>query len=135
VTRWLALLLLPPLLSGCVFILRPPVTGGTRVSNDRYEVGRVGRPLLSADQKKVLDQMGTPDAIVFEEELETGKQVQRWVYTPRNEIKTFLAGKEVEYVRVASSGFNPLLDPQQTEQGPLIMAWQFLQLVGHWVRD
>ena len=134
-TRWLALVLLLPLLSGCAFILRPPVTGGMRISNDRYEVTRVSRAFLSADQKKVLDEMGTPDAIVFEEELDTGKAVQRWVYTPRNEIRTFLVGKQVDYVKVDSSGFNPMLDPQQTEQGPLIMAWQVLQLVGHWVRD
>lgn len=121
--------------TGCFLMLRPPVSRGMRISNDRFEVARVNRGQLTVDQRGVLDEEGTPEFIVFEEELETGKAVQRWVYSKKELQVVFLEGKKVDYVVVQSSGRNPLLDASAGEQGPLLLAWQWFQLVGHWLRD
>lgn len=144
--------------SGCMFFVRPPIERGLRVTNERFEVvtlneghltqgqreflqGTPARGLvplldpLSEDQRKVLKESGTPKFIVFENELGTGKPVQRWVYPADKVAYVFLAGKKVDYVVVDSAGKNPLLDAAQGDQGPLLIAWQWIQLVGHWLRD
>ncbi|MBI5496563.1 MAG: hypothetical protein HY904_16190 [Deltaproteobacteria bacterium] len=134
--RLLALvLLLAPLGGGCMFVLRSPIERGMRVTNDRFDVVRLNRSQLSPDQRRALDESGTPDTMVFEEELKTGLPVQRWVYSKDKLQYVFLDGRKVDYVVVASSGRNPLLEAANSDQGPLLIAWQWLQLVGHWLRD
>lgn len=131
--RWLTTLLLASLLGGCLFIVRDPVQTGIRVTNDRFEVTRLNRGSLSADQHAAVAEFGKPDTIVFETQLKTGKPVQRWIYTRDKRIVTFLQGNRVDYVQVESEGRNPLLEAQ-ADQGPLIAAWQWLQLAAHWLR-
>ncbi|MEW5848877.1 MAG: hypothetical protein AB2A00_08680 [Myxococcota bacterium] len=122
------------LCGGCMFLPRPPIQQGLRITNDRFEVIRLNKSQLSPDQRKVLADSGTPSHIVFESELKTGKPVQRWVYTKDNVIYVFLDGKKVDYVEVESTGSASLLDPSQAEEGPLLVAWKWIQLLGHWLR-
>ena len=133
--RLLPLLVVVATQAGCMFLLRPPIERGLRQTNDRFEVVRVNPAQCSADQRAVLGDSGTPEAIVFEEELGTGRAVQRWVYARDRLQYVFLEGKKVDYVVVASAGKNPLLEAANSDQGPLLIAWQWLQLLGTWLKD
>jgi len=118
-----------------MFFVRPPIERGLRVTNDRFEVVRLNGRQLSEDQRLILKESGTPKYIVFENELSTGKPVQRWIY-PKDKLSyVFLSGKKVDYVVVESTGKNPLLEAAQGERGPLLIAWEWFQLIGHWIRD
>jgi hypothetical protein len=118
-----------------MFLLRAPIERGLRQTNDRFEVVRVNPAQCSVDQRRVLQDSGTPDTIVFEEELKTGRAVQRWVYSKDRLQYVFLDGVKVDYVVVRSLGKNPLLEAANSDQGPLLIAWQWLQLIGHWLRN
>jgi hypothetical protein len=122
--------------AACQPWLRPPVAAGLRVTNDRFEVARLNKGALSPDQRKVLQESGTPKFIVFEAEVKTGKPVQRWVYPDDKLQYVFVAGKKVDYVVVDSAGINPLLEASKSaDQGPLVALWQFIQLLGHSLGD
>lgn len=133
--RLLLLLLLTCSQMGCMFFLRAPIERGLRQTNDRYEVVRINKAQCSADQRRILEDSGTPDTIIFEEELKTSRPVQRWVYSKDRLQYVFLDGQKVDYVVVYSTGKNPLLEAAGSDQGPLLIAWQWLQLIGHWVRN
>jgi hypothetical protein len=120
--------------SGCFLAIRPPIERGVRVTNERFEVARLSRSQLSEEQRRMLDESGTPDVLVFETELVTGRPVQRWLYTKDRLMYVFVDGKKVDYVAVESKGKNPLLDPEAQEQGPLQLVWQGIQLLGHWLK-
>jgi hypothetical protein len=133
---WAVLALLVSSAAGCGLVLRPPVTAGMRITNDRFEVARLNKSALSPDQRKVLADSGTPKFIVFETQVRTHKAVQRWLY-PEDKLQyVFLEGKKVDYVVVESAGINPLLEAAKSaDQGPLVVAWQYIQLLGHSLGD
>ncbi len=133
--RLSALLLTVLLSQGCMFLLRAPIERGMRVTNERFEVIRLNPAQMTADQKRVFQDSGNPSLLVFEEELGTNKPVQRWIYEKDQLQYTFLDGKKVDYVVVATQGKNPILEAANSDQGPLLIAWQWLQLFGHWFRN
>lgn len=122
--------------SGCMLWLRSPVSRGIRVAEDRVEVARLNLSALSKDQRHTFDQNGTPKFIVYETELKSEKPVQRWLYPDAKLQFVFVAGKQVDYTVVESSGINPLLEAaRNADEGPLQLAWQWLQLLGHVLND
>ena len=118
-----------------MFLLRAPIERGMRVTNDRFEVIRLNKAQMSPDQRRCFEESGNPTLLVFEEELGTGKPVQRWIYEKDQLQYTFLEGRKVDYVVVATQGKNPILEAANSDQGPLLIAWQWLQLLGHWFRN
>jgi hypothetical protein len=97
---WIYTLLLAFLGSSLACSYKPAYLqdGKTAEVSERWRVKKINPALLSADEKSVLETLGTPDYIRFyrKRSLEREK-VYAWIYVEPVRLVTFIDGKKADY--------------------------------------